>query len=161
MNIESPIDVVDDLAESFEHLISKSTDNKKILRIIAMERERIIRELAYLKSEEKKLSQQNASISLLESAIRPTKQRLEQIDSALETQLDKIFATLNSSQITLLRSLVTSNGIRISRPLKEWPLEYHSELNELSRLGLITISSYDVILMHDFIAYYIRKKYKD
>ena len=77
-------------------------------------RHRLMRELEHLNAEEKKLTQQDAPISLLKRAIEPTKHRLAAVESTLKGALDRTFEQLNATQVALLREFVTSSGVRLA-----------------------------------------------
>jgi hypothetical protein len=153
--IESSIDLVADLTSSKGPPATLAVQKFVIGRLEA-EREQLRRQLEYLNAEEEKLTRQDAPISLEERAIQPTEQRLGQVETTLKIALDQAFEALSSSQIDLLLGLVTETGVQPGRSPQDYAF---TDINSLLELGLIAIDDRGMIIMHDFVAGYVRKRY--
>ncbi len=150
-DVKSPTDLVADLATPSEQAPA-TTLHRDVLESLEQEQERLHRELKYLESEEEKLTEQDAPISL-ERAIEPTQNRLKQVELTVKMVLDRVFAELTPSQLATLRDLALQPGIRLMQPLKR--VVAQEDLEVLTRLGLVTISDQGLMLSHDLVADYI------
>jgi len=156
IEVESPDDLVATLTETSEKGHAPMLD-PNLLRL-DQERKRIQRELQYLNEEEEKLTQQDAPISLLDRAIKPTEQRLELVQSSVRGVLDQTFAHLTPSQIAILRALVSPDGTRLVE--KKILAHYETaDIEALSRFALIAIREDGVELVHDLVAAYVQEKF--
>lgn len=141
---------------------TKASPSAEMIDALATERQRLEQELEYLNKEEEKLTQQDAPISLLERAIEPTEQRLQQVTTSLNAALDLTFESLSHSQIAVLTQLVSAVGTRVTRPVlgsHAGTRDDEADLQALSRLGLISIRDNRAELTHDLIAQYVVDKY--
>lgn len=155
--IESSIDLVSDLALSSGNAPATRAVEKHVLERLDAERLQLLRQLEYLNAEDEKLTQQDAPISL-QRAIEPTEQRLAQVESTLETALDRAFEKLSPSQLALLRGLVTNEGLRMLRRPQDLADHHSSDLEALEKLGLIAIDDRGMIITHDLVAQYVAKR---
>jgi hypothetical protein len=156
--IESSIDLVSDLALSSGNWPTTRAVEKHDLERLEAERLQLSRQLTYLNAEDEKLTQQSAPISL-QRAIEPTEQRLAQVESTLETALNRAFKKLSPSQLALLRGLVTNEGLRMLRRHQDLSDHDSSDLEALEKMGLIAIDDRGTIITHDLVARYVAKRF--
>jgi hypothetical protein len=156
--VQSPVDLLSELAKSPDHLPATMSEDKGTLERIDQERKRLRRELEYLETEEAKLAKQDAPISLLERAIEPTQHRLAEVDTTIGAALDRVFAELSASQIELLRSLVMPRGTRRVLLPKE-QVARRGDLEALARAGLVVIGEDGAEIFHDLVAEYVARRF--
>ena len=157
--VESPTDLIAELAESPERRPASMLTDKDMLERLDQEKKRLRRELDYLEAEEAKLTQQDAPISLVERAIEPTEHRLATVESTVGRVLDQTFSLLTPSQIEILRNLVTPSGVRLVQPPNE-DRKRQADVNALTRLGLLAVGDHGAEIVHDLVAHYVAKKFQ-
>ena len=157
-DVESPEDLVDSLEKSADKKPDAPVD-AKVIELLRSERERLRRQLEYLNAEEEKLTKQDAPISLLDRAIIPSEERLERVESTIDTALDMAVAGLTPSQIDILRQLVTPLGLRQIAATEVLGRHTNADFRKLAQLGLVALDKHGASLVHDLVAAYVLKKY--
>jgi len=115
---------------------------------------RLQKELAYLKDEEKKLTDADAPISLQDRAIVPTEQRLGRVGLSLRQVLDQAVADLDPAERAFLRELAAQSGVRLARQLRN---DEQQILEHLVNRGLVHVDEAGATLVHDLVAEYVSR----
>lgn len=157
--VESPADLLADLAMSAQQGAHAATPSMDKLERLDGERRRLRGQLEYLEAEEARLTQQEAPISLLERAIEPTEQRLAAVETTVGEVLDRVSSKLTSSQIAILRNLITPQGVRLLlRSPSDVPAR-RADIETLAGLGLVRVGKDGTEIVHDLVASYVMKRF--
>ena len=152
MPVDSATDLVEALAASLESGRSPMTLDWAMLGRLQGEVERLRDTLDHLQSVEARIMPDPVPGGLSD-AMASVEWRLQLTTSTVARALDRVYAALTPSQLSVLRRLMAPDGARVIRKFDDYPgQEEKAALVQLTTSGLIATSQDRTVVIHPLVA---------
>jgi hypothetical protein len=151
MPVDSATDLVDALAASLQPGRPPMTLDWDTLGRLQSELERLRGALDHLEGVEARMMPDRVPGGLTDT-IASVDWRLQLTRSTVARALDRVYATLTPSQVSVLRRLVAPDGARVIRKFDDYPGQEEEALVQLSASGLVAANEDRTVVIHPLVA---------